>query len=305
MNRARSLLLAFFAPLAWATNVVASRVIVVNGVDPFALTAIRWLLVAVMLAGYSFALGLGVPLGRRLLLAGLLGITLFNNLLYVALRFAPAALVGLTFALLPIVTMLLAEAMGLEKGDNILYLAAILGLLGVTLIELGSYKGSLHGGKAWLGVLIAVISVFVWALYTIESKKLMRGLHPLAALAGSTLLSTPFNIVVALPQLPGSVIRLAEPRLLVLLLYIVAVPGFLAYIAWFHAVKALGASTTSLFVNLLPVFTTILAWILLGERLRGTQLAGAILVFTALGLATIRYARITYYTPRTRGARAH
>ena len=61
-----------------------------------------------------------------------------------------------------------------------------------------------------------------------------------------------------------------------LLAYVALVPGFLAYLAWFHAVNILGASLTSIFVDLLPPATLALAVVLLGERLQGLQLAGGL-----------------------------
>ena len=63
MRRLAALLLAASAPLAWATNVVASRVLVTSGVDPFALTAVRWAIAALLMAVYSLAIGLGFPVG--------------------------------------------------------------------------------------------------------------------------------------------------------------------------------------------------------------------------------------------------
>ena len=286
MRRLAALLLAASAPLAWATNVVASRVLVTSGVNPFALTAVRWAVAALLMAVYSLARGLGVPVGHRLLVTGLLGITTFNNLLYLALGYAPAALVGLVFGLLPAMTMLLARALGVERGDRVLALAAAVGLLGVALLEAEGLRSP--GSMEWLGVLLALADVAVWALYTIESRRLTRGLHPLAALTGSTVLSTPFNTAIALPWLSGSLAALGDPLLLALLLYVAAVPGFLAYLAWFHAVKELGPTTTSLFVNLLPPAALLLAVAVLGEKPRGLQLAGTALILLSLALAARR-----------------
>lgn len=282
-----AVLLAASAPVAWSTNVIVSRVLVSSGVDPLVLTAVRWLIAAGLMAVYSFAVGEGVPVSLGLLAAGLLGITLFNNLLYLAVRYAPAAVVGVVFGLLPVVTMLLARAAGMEHLDAELLAAALLGFMGVALLEYGSMGRGL--GLQWLGVALAVAGVFVWALYTLASKRLMRGLSPLAALTGSTVLSTPFNFAAAAPGLlAGGLGPLLEPRSFALLLYIAAVPGFLAYLAWFHAVRELGAGPTSVFVNLLPVSTLLLAVILLGERMNTLQALGSTLVLVSLALTTRR-----------------
>jgi drug/metabolite transporter (DMT)-like permease len=291
-----AVLLAAAAPVAWATNVIASRVLVSEGVDPLTLTAARWLLAAALMLAYSFARGERVPLGLGVLAAGLLGITLFNNLLYFALRYAPAAIVGVVFGLVPLSTMLLARLLGMERLDPVLVAAGLLGFAGVAALEYGSMEPG--SGLQWLGVLLALAAVLVCALYTLASKKLMRGLSPLSALTGSTLLSTPFNLAFAAPSLlGGGLSTLLEPHSLALLLYIAAVPGFLAYLAWFHAVNRLGAGPTSVFVNLLPVATLLLAVTLLGESMNMMQAAGTALVFAALALTTRRQLALLAHAP--------
>ena len=132
-------------------------------------------------------------------------------------RHAPAALVGLMFGLLPAVTMLMAHALGVEQGDRVLTVAAV-GLLDAALLEAEGLRRP--GSMEWLGVLLALTDVAVWALYTIESCRLTRGLHPLAVLTGSTVLSTPLNTAIALPPgLPAGLAALEDPLLLALLLY--------------------------------------------------------------------------------------
>ena len=102
------------------------------------------------------------------------------------------------------------------------------------------------------------------------------------------MLSTPVNAAIALPWLPAGLAALKDPLPLALLLYVAAVPGFLAYLAWFHAVKELGPTTTSLFVNLLPPATLLLAVVVLGKKPRGLQLAGTAFILLSLALAARR-----------------
>ena len=296
-DRSKGLILAASAPLAWASNVVASRVLVSGGVDPYTLTAVRWGLAALLMTLYTLSTGRRLVFTVSITVLGLLGITLFNNMLYLSVRYAPAALVGLVFGLLPIVTMLLARAAGLEPLDSWTLAAAFIGFIGVALLEAESLSGG-FGGEA-LGIAIALLSVIVWALYTLLSKKLMKGLDPLEALASSTVVSIPFNIASALilgaPLASLNQLVSVKPNL-TLLLYVTLVPGFLAYLAWFHAVKILGAGVTSLFVDLLPPSTLLLAALILGERLHGLQILGAVLVLLSLALAAKRQLQLAAAT---------
>ena len=62
--------------------------------------------------------------------------------------------------------------------------------------------------------------------------------------------------------------------------------SLLAYLAWNHGVKVIGAAKAALSNYLMPVFTALLGWLLLGEGLQPYHWAGAGLIFAGLLLAT-------------------
>jgi drug/metabolite transporter (DMT)-like permease len=62
--------------------------------------------------------------------------------------------------------------------------------------------------------------------------------------------------------------------------------SLLAYLGWNHAVRVLGAAKAALSNYLMPVFTALLGWLLLGEELQGYHWFGAGLIFAGLLLAT-------------------
>ena len=60
-----------------------------------------------------------------------------------------------------------------------------------------------------------------------------------------------------------------------------------AYTSWYHGVRHLGASRTSLYSNVVPAAALLVAMVSLGERLSGMRLAGAALVL--VGVVVTRY----------------
>ena len=56
----------------------------------------------------------------------------------------------------------------------------------------------------------------------------------------------------------------------------------LAYIFWNRGVEQVGASVAGLFVHLMPVFGTLLAWLFLGERLRAYHVVGIAFILTGI-----------------------
>jgi len=73
--------------------------------------------------------------------------------------------------------------------------------------------------------------------------------------------------------------------------YISLFASILAYLAFNRVVEIAGANTAGLTVYLVPVFGTVLAVTLLGERFLAYHAAGIALIAIGLWLATSRQAR--------------
>lgn len=68
--------------------------------------------------------------------------------------------------------------------------------------------------------------------------------------------------------------------------YLGVCPSILSYVCWNHGVKIVGPGTASIFMYLIPVFTSVIAYFFLGERLFAYHLAGGLLVFCGLILSS-------------------
>ena len=68
------------------------------------------------------------------------------------------------------------------------------------------------------------------------------------------------------------------------ILYIALFPSIVAFFCWNRGVASIGANRAGLFVNLVPVFASILAIIWLGESLRAFHIVGMFLIFTGMVL---------------------
>jgi drug/metabolite transporter (DMT)-like permease len=66
------------------------------------------------------------------------------------------------------------------------------------------------------------------------------------------------------------------------LLYVGVFPSFLGYIFWNRGIEAVGANVSGMFMHLMPVFGSLLAWLFLDERLQGFHFAGFALILTGI-----------------------
>src|SRR5438876_8520380 len=125
-----------------------------------------------------------------------------------------------------------------------------------------------------------------WSVYTLCLRLRPPGLHMLSFLFA-------IGAVGALAMLPlylgehlaGASMSFAAPNLLALA-YVGLFPSFLAYIFWNRGVEQVGASVAGLFVHLMPVFGSLLAWIFLDEQLHAFHIAGMAAILVGIYLTT-------------------
>jgi drug/metabolite transporter (DMT)-like permease len=286
------------ATLCWSGNALVARAFA-GEMPPFALAFWRWSLALTLLLPFVLK-----PLwqhrsqvraaGWRLLVLAGLGIAGYNSLLYSAAQSTAAINISLVNTCLPLMTFIGA---GLLLGEWPprrawwgLGLAAI-GLL--VLISQGSWA-SLNALAFNKGDLLMLLAVADWTLYSLLLRRWAQYLLPIPALAllgMLMLLGVPLILPFYLYELAqGAHFELSATNLAAIG-YTAVFASLVAYLAWNHAVRVIGAAKAALSNYLMPVFTAVLGWLLLGEGLQGYHWLGALLIFAGLLLGTQRTAK--------------
>jgi len=197
-----------------------------------------------------------------LALLGLLGVAGFNLLLYSFLAYVTAAVASLFVVLASPATQLL-EASLARRSCAPRLLAAVAGAY----LTLEPYLAV----RSYLGPLLAALATLSWAVYTVLMRGVYRLYSPVEAMAWVSLFGLAAMSPTAAVSKPAT---LAHPLVLALVAYVAAVPGALAYAAWNVAVQKAGPRRSAAVLPLMPVLTTLLSYLLLGEALTATQLIG-------------------------------
>ncbi|MDA8232103.1 MAG: DMT family transporter [Magnetospirillum sp.] len=276
-------------PLMWAGNALIGRALV-GEIPPLALSFWRWVVALALLT--PFTLG-DVLAHRRVLVAhwrvlvamGVLSITAYNSLLYLAVQTTTAINATLVGASMPLMILVL--------GRFLLNEAITLGQLGGILLSLaGLVLIVTHGEPARLAALTVtagdgfmLLATFSWALYSVMLKR-----WPVPV-GGPTLLTVLIAIGVT-GILPFYVWELRHGSRLAggwhaigAILYTAVFASLAAYSLWNRGVAALGASIAGQYSNLVPVFTAVLGVTLLGEPFRWHHALAAALIFLGIFLA--------------------
>ena len=119
-----------------------------------------------------------------------------------------------------------------------------------------------------------------WVVYTILNKKLTDKYSSLLL----TFSQAAFAIFIFVPFILPETGQWRMPATISLihLFYLGICGSALGYILFVHAVKQLGATISSAFLNLIPVVTVVCGYFILGEKVSWPQLAGMSLIMVSL-----------------------
>ncbi len=219
-------------------------------------------------------------------LAGLSGICLYYLLENIALTFTLASNVGVIISIASFFTALLARFfLRTEALHRCFFFGFVVAMAGILLISFNDSQLALDP----LGDLLAVAAAFVWAVYSLLTRKISSFGYPVLLATRHTFLYGLLFMIPALfwfdfhPQLSA----LMQPTVLLNLLYLGLGASALCFVTWNFAVKELGAVKTSVYIYAVPVITVLTSALILHEPL--TPLTGLGTALTLAGLVLSEY----------------
>ncbi len=288
-------LLLVLTTLFWSGNFVLSRGMHAD-IPPLALSFWRWALALLILLVFSWRIfwrqrDIVVRERKFIIIQGLLGVTGFNSLIYLAVQSTTAVNAVLINSCTPILIALCALLINKEPLSPRQWTGILLSLSGVTLIMVGGDLGSLVELEFNRGDLLVLCAGLVWALYSVHLKSFPLDLHPFAYLTGIMIAGLIGIVPFYLLELGMGYKMVVNTPTLTTIVYVAIFPSVLAFIFWNRAVRDIGATRAGSFIHLMPVFSSILAVFFLGESIELFHLQGIGLVFGGIFLATYRVGR--------------
>ena len=282
-------LLLSLTALFWAGNVVLGR-FVVGHIPPMTLSFVRWAgAFTVLLPFAARHLVRDWPTIRKhvglLTLLALTGFSAYNTMAYYGLQYTTAINGLLLQSVAPLFVALWTFVLFRDRLTLRQALGIGLSLSGVVVIICHGSLAILlsiafNRGDVWF-----VIALLIYAFYTAMLRK-RPVMHPLSFLAvgmgGGALLLVP--AVVA--EFAGGRTMTFDAESVVSFVYICVFPSLLGYLFLNRGVELIGANRAAPFMHLVPVFGSVLAIVLLGERFEVFHAVGYALVFAGITIAT-------------------
>lgn len=285
--------LLILATLGWGCNAVAGK-LATSGWEPFTLTFSRWLLVALVLLPFAWT---HVQRDSKLiakhwlfflLFCGSL-MALFNLLMYLALNHTTAINVSIEQASMPLFIILANFLVFSQRVSALQIVGVCLSIFGVLVTSTNGEPLKILENGLNRGDSIMLVGCFFYAVYTfaLRWKPDVHWLTFIFLIAiGATLISFPFSMFeffrVSMSMPSGSD--------WLILIFVVLVPSIICQLCFARGVELIGGNRAGLFINLVPLFGSLLAVLIIGEQFQWFHAVGLVMVVGGIMLAE-RFAR--------------
>ena len=280
--------LPMIAVLIWSLNITVTRY-VAEFISPISISFYRWLIAFVLMSPFVL---LSVWKYRteirqhawQFALLGACGMVFYQGLAYSAAHYTTATNMGIINAFTPIFTIFISMFILKEMPTRYAVIGGILSFLGLLYVmSQGNLQSLVHLAGHW-GDLLMILAVFLYAFYGVFLKKWQIKIPLLTSLyvqiAFALLFHLPFVFVLGLDainsQNVGSV------------LYAGVFPSIVAPLVWMMAVQYIGPNRTSIFMNVMPIGTALIAYFWLNEAWTIYHTIGGVIILLGIALAQKR-----------------
>jgi drug/metabolite transporter (DMT)-like permease len=270
MTNRKAYVLLLLTTLFWGGNAVAGK-LAVGHVSPMLLTTARWGLALVILCIIGWPrLKADWPRVRRhalyLMALGAVGFTVFNVALYSAVIYTSAINVSIEQAGISMLILVGNFLLFRQRATWAQITGFVVSLIGVALTASHGDPARLLALDLNFGDALMLGAVVAYAGYTL-ALRFKPDIHwqslMIALTAGAFVTSVPF----AVAEFQSGAGIMPDVRGWGVVLYTAIFPSILAQIFYVRGVELIGANRAGLFVNLVPVFGTLLSILVIGEAL--------------------------------------
>ena len=274
----------------WSGNFIVGKFATLFEIPPLTLNVFRWILAWLILIPFTYKeiYNNYSYIKKNFLIIGFLGIitiSTFNSVVYVALNYTQVINAVLVLSAIPAVTIILSSFMKIDKTNHFQIFGLILSIIGVgSIISNGNIQKiislSFNKGDLWM-----LVCVLTWSLYSTLIKKNKFNFSQFTLIQ----LMVSVGILFLIPQYfyeqsIGLEVNYNKPFFLILF-YVVIFPAIAAYYCWQKGVEIIGPNRATMFVQLMPLFSAVMAIIIFNEKFEIYHFVGATFIVSGIYLS--------------------
>jgi drug/metabolite transporter (DMT)-like permease len=219
-----------------------------------------------------------------LLLVGAIGIGFYNFALNTGEQMIPSGPAGFITSQSPLITMLCSLVFLRERISKYAAFGVCLSILGVMLIAMGESQN-----LSWhVGILYILLATLASGLYSALQKPFL-GKYSILASTSYVIWGGTVVLLVFTPELYHELPGISW-HAIGICIYLGVFPAAIGYLAWSHVLAKMPVSLAANFLYLMPIVTTLMAWLYFGEFPTLLSLAGGLLALLGVWI-TIQLAR--------------
>ncbi len=280
--------------LLWGAMIPMTHALATKHLDPFFVSAIRYLIPAPLLIGMAFLFDrrspFRAPLPWRTVFKLGAGMACFSVFYTIGIMLSDPVRAAIAMSCGPLVAALLTKLMLRVPLARGFWPAAICAVIGASLVALDAVRP--RAGSAadtgYAGEALLVLAMVSWSWYSI---KVQAWLGPLGwsqmritcltSLAGGILICTLFAVLAGLQpaRLPA---EMPSAPVLGMLAWVGIGGAGLAILFWNFGVSHVGVPVATLYTSLAPVFSVGVAAVFFGSNVTLQQIAGGMLILAGV-----------------------
>jgi drug/metabolite transporter (DMT)-like permease len=282
--------LLLFATLFWSGNFIVGKFATLFEIPPLTLNFFRWVSVWFILIPFTYKdIYYNLPNIKKnwivISFMGIITISTFNSVVYFALNYTQVINAVLVLAAIPVATIVLSSIMNIEKTNIFQLIGLLFSIIGISIVisnadiqKIGSL--SFNKGDLWM-----LVCVLTWALYStlLKKKKFEFSQFSLIQLMVSV------GILFLIPQFfyeKSIGLELNYNKVFfIILFYVVVFPAIAAYYCWQKGIEIIGPNRASMFIQLMPLFSAVLAIIIFKEKFQIYHFIGATFIIMGIYLS--------------------
>lgn len=277
--------------LFWSGNFIVGKAASLFDIPPFTLNFYRWAFAWLILAPFTLKEVIDkknyiLKNIKLIIILGITSITIFNSIVYYSLNFTQVISGVLMISTIPVMIIIFCWLFRIEKTNIYQIFGVIFSLSGVVVIITKADLNILLNLNFNKGDIWMVVAMFSWAMYSALLRKKKLELSQLSLLQTIITTGLIFLFPAYLIELSlGYKANINLPFVLTLT-YVVLFPGLASFIFWIKGISIIGSNRSGIFLHLMPIFSTIMAIIIFGEKFMIFHLIGAVLIITGIILSS-------------------
>ncbi len=282
--------LLVFAAFCWSGNFIVGKFAYLFEVPPLTLNFLRWVSVWFILIPFTYKeiyKNLNYIKKNWVVISfmGVITISTFNSVVYLALTYTQVINAVLVLAAIPAVTIIISSLMKVDKTNIFQLVGLFLSIIGIGAIISNADLNKIFSLNFNKGDLWMLVCVICWSLYSTLLKKYSFKLSQFTLIQ----LMVSVGIIFLLPQFfyEKSIGLQVEFNniFFIILFYVVIFPALTAYFCWQKGIETVGPNRATMFIQLMPLLSAVLAILIFQETFKLYHFIGASFILSGIYLS--------------------